>query len=323
MQKTSFRQTYLNLHSLPFWLIHASALVLPFFVAFSWKGLAITATVYAFGMFFVTGVYHRYFSHRAYKTSRPFQFVLAWLAQTVCQKGVLWWASSHRHHHKYSDEPEDLHSVVQSGFWWSHMGWFLSVRYQESNHDRIRDFAKYPELRFLDIRGINIMPAVLYGIGSYLIGGAYGFLYASALPLTLLWHGTFTINSLAHVIGRRRYPTTDESKNSAVLALITHGEGWHNNHHHYQRSARQGFFWYEFDLTYYILRALSAVRLIWDLAPVPAHVIENRKNDKAVEMATRQPIIGAMVTPLAPSEPPVPPVLAQPKTLDGASSTTL
>ena len=284
----SFFSNYVNARSTPFWLIHAAALILPFFVSFSWNGLAIAGSVYFVGMFFVTGVYHRYFSHRAYKTSRVMQFLLALGAQMTCQKGALWWASNHRHHHRHSDLPTDVHSVKQRGFVWSHMGWFLSNEHQESQHERIRDFAKYPELRILDIPGVNIVPAILYGLGSYLIGGAWGFFYAAALPLTLLWHGTFTINSLAHVIGRRRYQTTDDSKNSAILALITHGEGWHNNHHHYQRAARQGFRWYEIDVTYYILRALAAVGLIWDLAAVPAHVLEARPNDKAIAIATNR-----------------------------------
>ena len=256
------------------------AIGLWFVVPLSLRGLAISAAVYAVGMFFVTGFYHRYFSHRTYKTSRVFQFVLAWCAQTVCQKGVLWWASAHRHHHKHSDKPTDIHSVVQSGFWWAHMGWFLSKRHQHTDPSTIRDFSRYLELRILNIPGVDIVPAAIYGVSTYLIGGSYGFLYASALPLTFLWHGTFTINSLAHLIGRVRYKTTDNSKNSLILALLTHGEGWHNNHHHYQRTARQGFHWYQIDVTYYVLRLFSAIGIIRDLAPVPDHIVKDIPNPK-------------------------------------------
>jgi stearoyl-CoA desaturase (delta-9 desaturase) len=225
--------------------------------------------LYVVRMWAVTAGYHRYFSHRAYKTSRPFQFALAFLAQTSLQKGALWWAANHRHHHKFSDQPEDLHSPVQRGFWWSHVGWILSPRYDATDLVAVKDLARYPELVWLN--RWHWAPAVLFGAALALVGGWPLFVWGFLVSTTVLWHGTFVINSLTHVFGSRRYQTSDDSRNNLLFALITLGEGWHNNHHHYQSSANQGFFWWEVDLTYYVLRALAAVGLVRDLRRPPEH----------------------------------------------------
>jgi stearoyl-CoA desaturase (delta-9 desaturase) len=221
-------------------------------------------------MWFVTGAYHRYFSHRSYKTSRWFQFVLALGATMTAQKGPLWWAAHHRLHHKLSDQPGDLHSVIQSGFWWSHMGWILSRDLEETDYSRIKDFSKYPELRWLD--KYWVVPVVALAVITFLAGGFFALVWGFAVAQVLCWHGTFTINSLSHIWGGRRYKTGDDSRNNPVLAVITLGEGWHNNHHHYQLSARNGFFWWEYDVTYYGIKALSYVGLVWDVRAVPEHV---------------------------------------------------
>jgi stearoyl-CoA desaturase (delta-9 desaturase) len=269
-QAQGFRHVYFNALSLPFWGVHVLAIVGIAITGVSWLGLLLTLALYLPRMFFVTGAYHRYFSHRSYKTSRWFQFVLALGATFTAQKGVLWWAAHHRVHHKLSDMPGDLHSVKQSGFWWSHMGWILARDLEGTDLSRIKDFSKYPELRWLDRWWL--VPAVAAGVIAFLIGGFFGLVWAFAVPQVLCWHGTFTINSLSHVWGGRRYATDDDSRNNPVLALITLGEGWHNNHHHYQVSARQGFFWWEYDITFYVLRAFAAVGLVWDLHGVPDHV---------------------------------------------------
>jgi stearoyl-CoA desaturase (delta-9 desaturase) len=258
--------------SIPFFAVHVAAVVGVALLGWSWVGLAWALALYAVRMFGVTAGYHRYFSHRSYRTSRPMQLVLALLAMSSSQKGVIWWASHHRAHHKYSDQPGDVHSVLREGFLWGHIGWLLSPAYEATDHDRVRDLSKFPELVWLG-RWWYLPPAAL-GVGSFLIGGWFGLVWAFLVSTVLLWHGTFTINSLAHMIGRRRYPTTDNSRNSAVLAVITLGEGWHNNHHYYQRSVRQGFFWWEFDPTYYVLRVLAALGLVWDLHGPPPHVVE-------------------------------------------------
>ena len=269
-QAKGWRHVYFNALSIPFWGVHILAIVGIVLTGFSWLGLAWCAAMYFPRMFFVTGAYHRYFSHRSFKTSRWFQFLLALGATLTAQKGVLWWAAHHRVHHKLSDMPGDLHSVKQSGFWWSHMGWILARDLEGTDLSRIKDFSKYPELRWLD--RYWILPPIAAGTIAFLIGGFWALIWAFAVPQVLCWHGTFTINSLSHLWGGRRYVTDDDSRNNLVLALITMGEGWHNNHHHYQVAARQGFYWWEIDCTFYVLRALSAVGLIWDLHGVPDHI---------------------------------------------------
>jgi len=204
----------------------------------------------------VTAGYHRYFSHRAFSTSRVFQFLLAVGAQSAAQRGVLWWASHHRWHHKYSDTEKDVHSAKLRGFWYSHFGWILNDTWK-TNLKLVPDLAKYPELRYLSRSGINFLPSALLGLAFLLIGGTHGLVWGYMVSTVLLWHGSFAINSLTHMFGRQRYATKDESRNNWLLAIITTGEGWHNNHHHYPGSARQGFFWWEFDLTYYVLCGLQ------------------------------------------------------------------
>lgn len=265
----------------PFFAVHVAAIVGVVVLGWSWRGFGLAVLLYYARMFAVTGGYHRYFSHRTFKTSRPMQMVLAVFAMTSSQKGVIWWASHHRAHHKYSDQPGDVHSVMREGFWWGHLGWILSDKYESTECARVRDLVKYPELVWLN-RWWWVPPTAL-GVGLFLIGGPFALVWGFFVSTTLLWHGTFTINSLSHMFGRRRYLTTDNSRNSAVLAVVTMGEGWHNNHHHYQGSVRQGFFWWEFDPTYYVLKVLAALGLVWDLRAPPAHVVRaNRIGPLAV-----------------------------------------
>ncbi len=287
-------RTYLHPGAVPFYLIHLGAIVGVFVVGFSWVGLLAAIGLYYGRMFFVTAGYHRYFAHRSFKTSRPFQFLLALGGTTAAQKGPLWWAAHHRVHHKYSDQPEDLHSPVQRGFWWSHVGWILDPQYAATDTDRIRDFARYPELRFLN--RYPHLPAAALAVTLFAVGGWHLFVWGFLVSTVLLWHGTFTINSLAHVFGSRRYDTTDTSRNNALLALITMGEGWHNNHHHYQRSASQGFRWYEFDMSYVILRGLQAVGVVSGVGKPPAHVITG---ERAPQKRARRPSAGALAAPAA------------------------
>lgn len=258
--------------AVPFFAIHVAAIAGVVHLGWSWSGFALAVGLYYLRMFAVTAGYHRYFSHRAFRTSRAFQLALAVLAMTSVQKGVLWWASHHRLHHKESDQPGDVHSVVRDGFFWGHVGWILSREYQHTDWDRVRDLAKYPELRFLN--RWYVLPAVGYAVLLFAIGSWWALVWGFLVSTTLLWHGTFTINSLAHMIGRRRYRTTDNSKNSLLLSLITMGEGWHNNHHYYQRATNQGFFWWEIDATYYVLRLLALFGIVWDLHQPPAHVLD-------------------------------------------------
>ncbi len=259
--------------SAPFVAIHLALLAIPWLDVGS-RELAVAGATYAAGMFFVTAGYHRYFAHRAFRTSRVAQFVLALGATCTIQRGVLWWAGHHRHHHDRSDEPGDVHSP-RDGWFWSHVKWILCNRYDEAPIDRISDFARFPELRALE--RFAWLPPLLLIVATGWIGGASLLIGGYLLGIVVLWHATFTINSLAHLWGRRDYDTADDSRNNALLALLTFGEGWHNNHHHYPSAAAQGFRWWQFDLTHLLLRALACVGIVWDLRPVPRRVRDDTR----------------------------------------------
>jgi len=232
-------------------------------------------------MFFITAGYHRYFAHRSFKTSRFFQFILAFGGATAAQKGPLWWAGHHRNHHKYSDTEMDLHSPRQRGFWWSHMGWILSYRYNDAPRDRIRDMERFPELRLID--RLNLVPPLILAAVCYFAFDLHTLVWAFYVPTVLLWHGTFTINSLSHRWGKQPYQTTDDSRNHWLLALITMGEGWHNNHHHYMNATRQGYKWYEIDLSFYILWVLERLRIVRSMHRAPAHIMARKTPPAADE----------------------------------------
>jgi stearoyl-CoA desaturase (delta-9 desaturase) len=252
--------------SLPFFLVNLSPLLIVF-TGVSWKSLGLLLINFWVRMFFITAGYHRYFSHRTYRLARFPQFLLAFGGTTAAQKGPLWWAAHHRDHHRFSDTQDDIHSP-QKGFWWSHVGWILCERHAGTKFDRIKDFAAYPELRFLN--KYDWIGPWLLGITCYLIDGWRGLVVGFFTSTVLLWHSTFFINSLAHVFGRRRYATEDTSRNSFLLALLTMGEGWHNNHHYWASSCRNGFFWWEWDPTYYTLKALSWVGIVKDIKSAPS-----------------------------------------------------
>ena len=248
---------------------------------------AVCGVLYLVRTFGVMAGYHRYFSHRAFKTSRVFQFVLAVLAESTLQKGVLWWAAHHRTHHKYTDLPWDVHSPVQTGFWHSHMVWLAGVGSEDTRDDKVRDLAKFPELVWIS-KNWALPPLALAG-AVYLWLGWSGLLLGFCVSTVLVWHATFMVNSLAHMLGTQRFATGDTSRNNWLISLFTLGEGWHNNHHHYMNSARQGFYWWEIDITYYVLRLLAALGIIWDLRPVPDEVLaEGRALDAARASAKRQ-----------------------------------
>lgn len=265
-----------GLVSIPFYAVHVVAVAGMIWTGWSWKGFALAMAFYYLRIFGVTGGYHRYFSHRTYRTSRVFQFILACLAQSSLQKGVLWWAAHHRHHHKHSDTPDDPHSFRDRGLWYSHVGWILSRDTEDTDMSRVSDLARYPELRWLN--NWHVVPGVVLAVGLWLVGSWHALIWGFFFSTVLTWHGTFTINSLSHWWGNRRYKTTDDSKNNPVLAILTMGEGWHNNHHFYSRSCRQGFFWWEIDLTYYVLKALSFVGIVWDIQ-VPPEAVKNGEVD--------------------------------------------
>lgn len=271
---------------LPFIGLHLACLAV-FVVGVSWIAVAVFAASYLVRMFAITAFYHRYFSHRTFRTSRPVQFIFALIGSAATQRGPLWWAAHHRHHHKAADRHDDPHSP-RHGFLWSHMGWFLSREHFATDFNQIPDLARYPELRWLD-RYDLIIPVLyaglLFGLGWVLerlapglgTSGGQLLVWGYVLSTVVLLHVTLTINSLAHCWGTRRYATRDDSRNNWLLAALTLGEGWHNNHHHFPGSARQGFYWWEIDISYYLLKLMNWLGLVHDLKPVPDRIRNARR----------------------------------------------
>ncbi len=256
--------------SIPFLAFHVVALVGTVVFGVTPIALALFVVMVWGRIWFITAGYHRYFAHRSYRTNRAFQLFLAVGGVMCVQKGPLWWAGHHREHHRNSDTENDVHSPLK-GFWWSHVGWILCDKFAEPPLERIKDFAKYPELRFIE--KWNGTFAWLTAALCFLIGGWSGLFFGFFMSTVVLWHNTFLVNSVAHVFGRRRYVTDDTSRNNFLIALTTHGEGWHNNHHYYQASARNGFFWWEIDLTYQSLRVLSWFNIVRDLKVPSAEML--------------------------------------------------
>ena len=270
------------LRASPFVVMHLAC------IGVVWTGVSpvaigVAVALYAIRMFALTAFYHRYFSHRTFRTSRAVQFFFALVGASCVQRGPLWWAAHHRHHHRHTDTPLDPHSPGVHGFLWSHVGWFLTPNGFRTEIARVPDLAKYPELRWLD-RYDTAIPVVLavalFGFGKVLqhvapeLGttGWQMLVWGFFISTTVLFHATVTINSLAHRFGRRRFDTADDSRNNVWLALLTFGEGWHNNHHFFPGTVRQGFRWWEIDMTYYGLRVMSWLGLVHDLKPIPAWV---------------------------------------------------
>lgn len=260
--------------AIPFVLVHLGCIA-AIWSGVTWTALALCAALYVLRMFAVVAGYHRYFSHRAFSTSRAFQFVLAVLAQSSAQKSVLWWAAKHRHHHLHSDTEEDVHSPRRMGFIYSHLGWIFDRKHDQADLSKVADLTRWPELVWL--KKLELLPAVLLAVLCFLVAGWSGLVVGFLWSTVLVYHGTFCINSLAHVSGSKRYVTGDDSRNNWLLAIVTLGEGWHNNHHAYQSSVRQGFKWWEVDVAYYVLKAMSWAGLIWDLKTPPAHVLRNEQ----------------------------------------------
>ena len=251
-----------------------------FFTGFSWVAVVALLITYFVRVFALTAGFHRYFSHRSFKTSRFFQFIMAWVGTSAAQMGPMWWAAHHRHHHQHSDTEEDVHSPVAKDIFWAHVGWVLCRTYGGTKTERVQDLYKFPELRFID--RLHALPAISLGLALYYIGQQLNFYYPGLgtsgwqlvmwgffLSTALVYHVTFCVNSVTHIIGNKRFKNSDESRNNFWIALLTFGEGWHNNHHRYPLSARQGMYWWEFDLSYLLLRGLEKLGLVWDLKTYP------------------------------------------------------
>ena len=271
----------------PFILLHAGCLGV-FWVGWSWTAVGTAVFLYVIRMFAITGFYHRYFSHKAFKTSRFWQFLFAAIGNASAQRGPLWWVAHHRHHHRFTDQAEDVHSPIVHGFWWSHMGWLTSRSNFVTKTRYVRDWARFPELNWLnrfDIAAPLALACLLWVTG-WLLGrhapgigtsGMQMVVWGFFVSTTALFHGTVSINSFAHMYGTRRYNTPDTSRNNLLLSIVTLGEGWHNNHHQYPVTARQGFFWWEIDVTFYLLVLMARLGIVRDLRPLPTDVLTRNR----------------------------------------------
>ncbi|MEM8866954.1 MAG: acyl-CoA desaturase [Verrucomicrobiota bacterium] len=268
--------------SSPIFFMHL-ACIGALFTGFSWAAVVALIITYVARVFALTAGFHRYFSHRSFKTSRVMQFVLAWVGTSSAQLGPMWWAANHRHHHQHSDKEEDIHSPVVKDAFWAHIGWVLCRSYGSIQFDRIKDLSRYRELRFID--RFHVLPVlslilVLYLIGSGLnmafpglgTSGMQMVMWGFFLSTVLVYHVTFCVNSVTHIIGKKRFNNDDESRNNFWVALLTFGEGWHNNHHRWPLSARQGMYWWELDLTYLGLRLMEKLGLVWDMKVYPKKI---------------------------------------------------
>jgi stearoyl-CoA desaturase (delta-9 desaturase) len=257
----------------PFLALHAAALLV-FFVPVTWEAVVLAVGLFWLRTWGLTAGFHRYFAHRGYRTSRWFQFVIAWVGSMALQKGPLWWAGEHRKHHKHSDQEEDPHSPIVRSAWWAHVGWVLNRDRRDTDLNEMRDWLKYPELKWLD--RLHWVPGLGMGLLCYAVAGWPGVVWG-CVSTVCLYHTTFCVNSVCHLFGYRRFETGDHSRNNWLVALLTMGEGWHNNHHHYPSAARQGFYWYELDMSYLVLRAMSWVGLVWDLREPTPRALAHRR----------------------------------------------
>ncbi len=264
-----------------FWTVQASA-ILVFFVPFSWPLVGLWAGSHFLRAVGLTLAFHRYYAHRAFQMNRAARFFWTFVATAAMQKGPLWWAGHHVNHHKYADREGDPHSPAVSGVYYAHIGWFLNDerhKQLEVNNPVVRDFSRAPEVVFLD--RYFFLPPLLLAVALFAIGGMPWLVWGYCLPTVTLAHATFAINTVNHMFGSRRFDTIDESRNNALTAFFAAGEGWHNNHHRYQRAARNGFYWWEFDLTWYVIKAMGIVGLAWDLQPVPERIYQEARTTRA------------------------------------------
>ncbi|ENX34620.1 hypothetical protein F889_01908 [Acinetobacter colistiniresistens] len=269
------------LRIIPFILLHIACLAV-FWVGVSWFAIIFMIIFYLVRMFAITAFFHRYLSHKTFQTSRPVQFIFLLIGTMSAQRGPLWWAAHHRYHHHFTDTEQDPHSSLH-GFWYSHVGWFLNEQNFSTRKEVIKDWLKFPEIIWLDRFNLPIVlmtAFAIYVFGEWLAvahpnlgtSGLQLLVWGFVISTVLLIHATLCINSLAHLYGSRDFDTTDNSRNNLLLSIITLGEGWHNNHHYYAGSTRQGFFWWQIDITYYVLKAMSWLGLIWGIKPVPQRI---------------------------------------------------
>jgi stearoyl-CoA desaturase (delta-9 desaturase) len=274
-----------------FWTVQASALLV-FAVPFRWAFVALWAASHFLRAIGLTLAFHRYFAHRAFKMNRAARFVWAFIGTAAMQKGPLWWAGHHVNHHRFADREGDPHSPMVSGFYYAHIGWFLNdSKYDsvEASNPVIRDFSKVPEIAWLE--KYFFLPPLALAATMFLLGGLPWLVWGFCLPTMTLAHSTFAINTVNHMFGSRRFETLDESRNNPLTAFFAVGEGWHNNHHRYQRAARNGFYWWEFDPTWYVIGAMGAVGLASEIQAVPPRIYEEARAGRKRRVSRALPSI--------------------------------
>ncbi len=260
-----------------FWGVQASSLLVVT-VPLSWSLVGVWAVSHFLRAIGLTLSFHRYFAHRAFELSRGARFFWAFVGTAAMQKGPIWWAGHHLSHHKYADRDGDPHSPAVSGFYYAHVGWFLNDARNDALPEAnpvVRDFGSVPEIAWLET--YYVVPPLMLAAGLYAVGGWAWTIWGFGVATTTLAHATFAINTVNHLWGSRRFDTPDDSRNNAITAFFAAGEGWHNNHHRYQRAARNGFYWWEFDPTWYVVKVMSWLGLAWNLQPVPARIYEEAR----------------------------------------------
>ena len=237
-------------------LFHVGALAALFM--FNWHALAAAIFLYwlATGLGISMG-YHRLHTHRSYKVPVGLEYFFALCGSLTLEGGPISWVATHRIHHQKSDQPGDPHSP-RDGAWWAHVGWLILG---EANHNNTRKMSKYaPDLAkdpfYVWLNNYHWVPLLVLGVVLFAIGGLPLFLWGICLRIVVGLHATWLVNSATHMWGARRFPTRDDSRNNWWVALLTFGEGWHNNHHAHPTSARHGLAWYEFDPTWILLKVL-------------------------------------------------------------------
>ncbi len=252
------------------------ACLLAFYTGLSAVAVITALVLYTVRALGVTAGYHRYFAHRSFRTGRVFQFILAFFGSLSVQGGVLWWVSHHREHHKHTETHKDIHSPTMHGMWMAHMGWMMQEDCLRTSQANIKDFARFPELKWLQ-RNYAILiigqAAAIYLFGATLdyffpglgTSGLQMLVWGFFISTVLLWHSTFMVNSVCHRWGTRPYAAGDDSTNNLLVGILTMGEGWHNNHHQFAYSARHGLRWYQVDVTWYLLRVLAFFGIVSDL----------------------------------------------------------
>ena len=277
--------------TMPFVLVHVSCLLV-FFVGVSWFALAFSALVYMVRGVGITGFYHRKLSHHAFKTSRTVQFIGAWCGTMAAQGGPLWWVAHHRRHHHTSDLEGDLHSPTVHNLRTAHYGWLMEPSADPTHLDDVQDLAKYPELRWLDNNAA--VPLLALAVSTWLAGILFGrvmpwtntdgpqlMVWSFLIGTVAIWHATFAINSFCHRFGKHPHDTADASTNNWLFGILALGEGWHNNHHTFPGSARQGYSRAQVDFTHGVIRMLERLKLAGDLHPVPDRLWLGKRPQRA------------------------------------------